>query len=333
MAYDVPNEYCFLSMTRSGKPTPERPLAVLVTGTSTGIGRGIALTLAQQGYTVIAGVRQTAHGAALVHDFKKNDASMSQGTVVRSGGQICPVILDLASEATIAEGWERVNAQLQALDAPLVGLVNNAGNATLRVAEWLSVSDWQTALWTNFLGAVELTRLALPQLRASHGRLVNIGSIAAWMTPPCYASYSASKAAVGAWSRALRSELLPFGVAVAVVEPGVIVTPGPARSLKEMMDHHHQRQQEIQENATPGDPHAVYSYTTESVRAMFDFGADGGVSVGHVVDMVEHALQSPTPRSKYYVGLDARFLAASFTILGEPVLDWLALQFLKVLSL
>jgi NADP-dependent 3-hydroxy acid dehydrogenase YdfG len=160
-------------------PTPYYHPAILITGTSTDIGREAALALAQQGYTVLAGVRQKVDGAVLAEELellRQNNANDEESIL---NGTVVPIIMDLASEATIAEGWSQVEARFAELDIPLVGLINNASMITLKMVEQLTIADWNQMLWANFLGAVELTRLALPLLRASRGRIVNNGSIAA----------------------------------------------------------------------------------------------------------------------------------------------------------
>jgi NAD(P)-dependent dehydrogenase (short-subunit alcohol dehydrogenase family) len=311
------------------EPTAERPLAVLVTGTSSGIGRAIALALAQQGYTVLASVRQTVHGEALVRDFETIRATSSNPI----HGSIHPVTIHLAGEESVAQGWKQVEEKLRQLDIPLIALINNAGFLALRIAEWLTAKDWHDALWSNFLGAVELTRYAAPYLRASHGRVINIGSIAEFMTPPCYAAYSASKAALGAWSRSLRIELASFQISVSTIKPGVIITPGLQKAQQSVVHHQIQlREATSQEPTLPTstDPSTpIYHHITQSLRGLFEFGVDGGVEVDHVVDMVQHALRSATPQPTYYVGLDARALAAAVWLLGESRVDRITAQVVK----
>lgn len=196
--------------------------AIIITGTSSGIGKEAALIFARQGYTVIATVRQEAHATMLINEFnaRLNEDTSSDSTPFIQGGSLHPVILDLSGKEQIAEGWQRIETVLRDVDMPLVALINNAGYAMLRVSERMNSEDWTQALWTNFLGAVELTRLALPRIRASKGRIINIGSIMAWTVISCYSSYCACKAALALWTRTLRCELLPFDVAVTIIEPG-----------------------------------------------------------------------------------------------------------------
>jgi NAD(P)-dependent dehydrogenase (short-subunit alcohol dehydrogenase family) len=196
--------------------------AIIITGTSSGIGKEAALIFARQGYTVIATVRQEAHVTMLITEFntRLNEDTSNDSTPFIQGGSLHPVILDLSGKEQIAEGWQRIEAVLRDVDVPLVALINNAGYGVSWVFEWMDAEYWMQALWTNFLGAVELTRLALPRIRASKGRIINIGSIMAWNVVPCCSSYAASKAALALWTRTLRCELLPFDVAVTIIEPG-----------------------------------------------------------------------------------------------------------------
>ncbi|KAI9595611.1 hypothetical protein BDF19DRAFT_441010 [Syncephalis fuscata] len=307
-------------------PTPQYHPAVLITGTSTGIGRETALALAQQGYTVLAGVRQKAHGAALAEDFELIRQNTADATTT-SHGSIIPIIMDLSTEETIADGWAQVESRLQELNIPLVTLINNAGLATLALSENLTMAAWTQTLWTNFLGAVELTRLALPKLRESRGRIINNGSIASWLSPPGYASYAASKAAMAAWSRSLRNEVIPFGIAVSHLEPGVIITPGPKKTLQNMIDRG------LPIDKTTNKALEVYRRITTGLTNLFKQGIDAGMPAQHVVDQIVHAMTAQLPRNKYYIGPDALLLSSIVWSIGETATDWVTRGVINMLAI
>ncbi|RKP26438.1 hypothetical protein SYNPS1DRAFT_27869 [Syncephalis pseudoplumigaleata] len=299
-------------------PSADYHPAIIITGTSSGIGKEAALTFARQGYTVLATVRQERHAEMLSSAFEaqlQSAANDSDAAPLVPGGSLHAVLMDLAGKEEIAQGWERIEAVLRRTDAPLVALINNAGHGVSRVSELMSTEDWLHSLWTNFLGAIELTRLALPRLRATKGRVVNIGSMMAWFSMPCCSSYSACKAALALWTRTLRSELAPFEVAVTNIEPGGVNTPGPARSVSDLageLDHGQH------------DEHPVeYRRMAQGLRRTLEPRQGSGMHPRYVVDAMAHALQSPVPRDRYYVGIDAHLLACFAWLFGEAAIDGL----------
>ncbi|WP_416963681.1 SDR family NAD(P)-dependent oxidoreductase [Streptomyces sp. Agncl-13] len=176
----------------------------VVTGASKGIGLAVVRALAGAGATVVAGSRTTTAGLdALVKEFP-----------------VTWVPVDLAergaAERLIAAAGGRVDV-----------LVNNVGTAPPRTGGFLSVTDedWQRTLDLNLLTAVRVTRAALPlMLAAGHGSVVTIGSVNATLPDPLVIDYSAGKAALVAFSKALSKEVGPKGVRVNTVSPGPVET-------------------------------------------------------------------------------------------------------------
>ena len=171
-----------------------------VTGASRGIGRAIALELARRGFDVVATMRDPAAGAGM------------------------------SDEAAEADGRLRV----QALDVtrPDTGrlpdglrvLVNNAGVEREHLpVEETPLEWWREMFETNVFGLVEVTRRAIPLVRAAGGGVIcNIGSSSILAPVPFYAAYRASKAAVSAFSETLRAELAPQGIRVVEIMPGPV---------------------------------------------------------------------------------------------------------------
>ncbi|KAI9592826.1 hypothetical protein BDF19DRAFT_197186 [Syncephalis fuscata] len=301
-------------------PNADYHPAIIITGTSSGIGKDAALTLARQGYTVIATVRQSAHIKMLNEEFESlSEQAASEDSAFIHGGSLHPVIMDLAGKTQIAQGWEQIETCLHNNNVPLVALINNAGHGVSRVSEQMDADYWMQALWTNFLGAVELTRLALPRIRVQQGRVINIGSIMSWFAVPCCSSYSAAKAALASWTRILRSELAPFKVAVVLIEPGSINTPGPGKSVKRMAD---ELDQTNNANDAINEP-KEYRQITSGLRNCFEPNIGKGIHPFYVTNTMKHAIQSPVPRYKYYVGVDAHLLAGFSWLFGESAIDGL----------
>jgi NAD(P)-dependent dehydrogenase (short-subunit alcohol dehydrogenase family) len=171
-----------------------------VTGASRGIGRAIALQLARRGFDVVATMRDPAAGAGMSDEAAEAD------------GRLRVQALDVTRPDTVR------------LPDGLRVLVNNAGVER----EHLPVEETPLELWrdmfeTNLFGLVEVTRRAIPLVRAAGGGVIcNMGSSSILAPVPFYAAYRASKAAVSAFSMTLRAELAPQGIRVVEIMPGPV---------------------------------------------------------------------------------------------------------------
>jgi NAD(P)-dependent dehydrogenase (short-subunit alcohol dehydrogenase family) len=177
----------------------------LVTGASRGIGRGVARELARRGFDVVATMRNTAAAGDLADDRRISVAR-----------------LDVDDPTTIA------------IPSSLRVLVNNAAieGENLSVED-TPIDDWRRQFETNVFGLVEVTRRALPVLRANGGGvIVNLTSAGLLVPMPFFAVYRASKAAVTALSESLRAEVAPFGIHVVEVYPGPVETDMLAASKR-----------------------------------------------------------------------------------------------------
>ncbi len=265
---------------------------VLITGASTGIGRSTALHLAAQGYTVFAGVRREADGAALV-----------AAAPAASTARIVPVLLDVTRDDQIRAALARIEAH-----APdgLYALINNAGFNLNGAFEYTSEADARALMDTNFVGLAALSRAALPLLRrhaARHlgrtAKLVNIGSIGSYIGIPWEAYYHASKFAVLGLSEAMRHELWPQGIRVVAVCPGGIVTdfmPKTEAGLAAGMA------------ALPADAPPNYRAGMRKLLAMAGMASRLGSPPEAVAKRIGKVLATNRPRMRYMVGVDARLL-------------------------
>jgi NAD(P)-dependent dehydrogenase (short-subunit alcohol dehydrogenase family) len=192
----------------------------LVTGTSTGIGQATAVTLARGGHTVYATMRNPAKGAAEIQEIAEKESLPLK---------VLP--LDVDDDASVKTGV----AQALAMSGRIDVLVNNAGIPMHGSVEELPVAEFKRAMETNFFGALRCIQAVLPGMRERHhGVIVNVSSVAGRFSSAPQAPYAASKWALEAASEALAQEVKPFGVRVAIVEPGMISTPifDKARSLE-----------------------------------------------------------------------------------------------------
>jgi NAD(P)-dependent dehydrogenase (short-subunit alcohol dehydrogenase family) len=179
----------------------------LVTGASRGIGLAIVRALADEGVSVVAGAR----------------SSTPELAALAQTGRVHPVTADLSTP----DG----PAILVAAGAALLGgrldiLVNNVGGLRPHTGGFLSVSDadWLESLTINFLAAVRVTRAALPHMLQQGGSIVTISSVNSSLPDPLVIDYSASKAALANFCKALSKEIGPRGVRVNTVSPGPVET-------------------------------------------------------------------------------------------------------------
>jgi len=213
-------------------PLLQNHIAV-VTGAASGIGRAIALGYAKEGAQVV------------LLDTNETAAEEAAQEIRRSGGQAESMVLDVTRREDCTAIAKRVAAQV----GPASILVNNAGinrrNAFTGDAEAV-VRDWQDIMAVNLNGTFNVTHAFLGSLRATKGRIVNIGSVQSFMhvRTPSSPAYTASKHGVLGFTRALAAELGKHGVRVNAIGPGLIETPLNAsvrandpELMKIFMDH------------------------------------------------------------------------------------------------
>ena len=261
---------------------------VLVTGASTGIGEATALHLKELGFDSIGAVR------------KEEDAERLRSHGLRT------VKLDVTDQASISA------ARAELGDAPLAGLVNNAGIAVAGPLEFLPLDQLRLQLEINLVGQVAVIQQFLPSLRAGHGRIVNVSSIGGRVALPFTGAYHASKFGLEGLSDSLRRELTPLGVDVCVIEPGSIATPMWERG------------REHAESTTAGLSDEVTEAYGADVGAALDAATrtgERGLEPDRVARVVERALTARRPRPRYVVGADARGMILAQAALPTRLFD------------
>ncbi len=278
--------------------------SVLVTGSSTGIGRATALRLDRDGWRVFAGVRRE-------EDAESLRAEASE--------RLVPVILDVTDPEQIAAAAERVEAAVG--ESGLDGLVNNAGVAILGPLETIPLDDFRRQVEVNLTAQVAVTQTLLPAIRRSSGRIVFVSSIGGRMALPFGGPYHAAKYGLEAVADCLRQELRPWRIHVSAIEPGSIDTP--------IWERGEQIADEVSARA-PATQEELYGATIERFRAAVRRTAERGIAPDKVAATITHALEARRPRTRYVVGADARGQALAARILPDRVLDAVVRRVMRI---
>ncbi|MEV6684207.1 SDR family NAD(P)-dependent oxidoreductase [Streptomyces sp. NPDC051130] len=183
---------------------------VLITGTSSGIGLATAVGAARAGWHAVATMRDTGRAQALLE--AAHEAGVADRVQVKR--------LDVTDAGSVAACVAEVVAEHGHLDA----VVNNAGAGFVGTIEQHDMEQVRSVMEVNFFGVVELTRTALPHLRASGGRVITVTSVGGVVGQPFNESYCAAKFAVEGFMESLAPVAASTGVQVAVVEPGAVTS-------------------------------------------------------------------------------------------------------------
>ena len=182
----------------------------MITGASSGIGRGLALELARRG----ARLGLVARRAAVLDEIVEE--------VQTSGTRAIPLAADVRDAPALRAAADRLRDEFGRIDL----LIANAGIGTTADAAKMQPDDIASVININVLGAANSVAAVVPEMVAQgSGQLVVISSLAAYRGLPKSAAYCASKAAVSAFFESVRLDLQPRGVTVTIIHPGFIKTP------------------------------------------------------------------------------------------------------------
>lgn len=249
--------------------------SVLVTGTSSGIGRETVVELARAGWQVVASMRNLDKRRPLL-------AALESAGLA---GRVELLALDVTQRRSIDDAVAQLAGR-----SDLEAVVHNAGVAVGGAFEDVPEAEVRRVFETNLFGVMELTRGLLPLLRkARRGRIVCMSSNAAFSGNPALSVYCASKWALEGWAESLRYELAPFGIEVVLVEPGPYRTEIWDSSPRYIPD---------------GSPYRTWSRLVER-RADAHMARSAG-DPREVAITVRQALDARRPRLRYPVGRSAR---------------------------
>jgi NAD(P)-dependent dehydrogenase (short-subunit alcohol dehydrogenase family) len=250
---------------------------VLITGTSTGIGRVTAEVLAQRGWQVLATMRDLQRREKLKVALKKSGLQ----------DRVEFIQLDLNDAASIEAAVATV---LSRTGGSLDAVMQNAGVSAAGAFEDLPGAEIRRVMETNFFGVLELTRALLPTFRAQgDGRILLVSSEAAFMGQPANSIYCASKWALEGWAESLAYDLEPFGIKVILIEPGPYRTQ-IWRSTPWIVPSGSPYRERVQRVSRAADEHAARSARDPKEVAL----------------VIARALEAKRPRFRYPVGPFAR---------------------------
>jgi len=269
------------------------PRAILVTGSSSGIGRATAERFAARGWRVFASLRRPPSGAAL------------RELAAAKGWRLTTPELDVTRADSVAAAVSEV---LRETDGRLDVLVNNAGYYAYGPLEETSPDELRAQLETNVIGVHRVTRAVLPAMRARRdGTIVTIGSLSGRVALPMVGPYHASKWALEGMIEAWRLELHPFGVRVALIEPGPFETPL----------YSNERPASAAER--PDSPYAdlLASYRRQSARL------GRAKDLEPVIDAIERAATAANPRLRWPVGPTAFSAGRLRPFVPDRLYEWI----------
>lgn len=259
----------------------------LVTGASSGIGEATALKLKAQGYTV--------YGAARRVDRMQSLASAG----------VHVLAMDVTDDAAMQAAMNKIMAESGRIDV----LVNNAGYGSYGSVEDVPLSEARAQFDVNVFGAVRLTQVALPHMRAQRsGTIVNITSMGGKIHTPFGAWYHGTKFALEAISDCLRMEVQPFGIDVVVVEPGGIKTEWADIAADKLREVSGKGPYGRQANAMAEAMDGEASRKRQSPPEL-------------IADTIHKAVSARRPRTRYAVGFGAKPMIFMRRLLSDRAFD------------
>ncbi len=255
------------------------PIA-LVTGASSGVGQHTARRFAEQGFRVFGTSRRDRPDWLGVEMLR----------------------LDVHSQESVQQCVDEALTRAGQIDV----LVNNAGAMHEGFAEETTMPQAAAVFETNFFGTVRVINAVLPGMRRRRtGRIINVGSLAAWVGEPGEAFYAASKAALARYTEALHHEVWPLGLTVSLVEPGAFAT-------------------DVVEVASRSDATiADYNGLRESASDTLRRGLRRGGDPRDLASLIVRIAQAQSPKARYGAGLDGRWLPSFKVLSPQRLFDYL----------
>lgn len=266
---------------------------VLITGATAGIGRFTALYLARLGIRVIATGRKVDELAKLKLE------AQGENLVIDT------IALDVTSPTSIARAVTESEQLTHGRGIDV--LVNNAGFGILGPTSEIGDSEMRRQYETNVFGLMNVTRAFLPKMMQNRsGRIINVSSVGGRITLPYFGVYNSTKYAVESLSDALRYELRPFGIDVALIEPGIIRTNFEATAVSGLAQF-------------ANTPYAVAVHKYEELSKFADkFASDPIV----IAKAITRAIKARRPAARYVAPRSQHLAFIASALLPRRMWDW-----------
>ena len=254
----------------------------IVTGASSGIGLAIANKLVENGDIVYSFSRSPAPNERIKH-----------------------IVCDVTNAEQVKESFKQVCDTEGRIDC----VVNNAGMGISGPAELINQTDSKKIIDVNFYGAITVASMCIPYLRESKGCLINISSLAGIFSIPFQAHYSATKAGILSFSKALRNEVKPLGVKVSCVLPCDTKTGFTKNRVK-----------------TETDENNLYSTRNKKSVERMEKDEQNGMSPEKVANVVVKISNKKNPPIQYTMGFGWKFLMFVKRFLPERLINYIIYQ-------
>ncbi|MGR6000503.1 oxidoreductase [Bacillus cereus] len=274
----------------------------IITGASSGFGLLTTLELAKKDYLVIATMR----------NLEKQVRLLSQVTQLNLQQNIKVQQLDVTDQNSIHNFQLFFKKKYKKVDL----LVNNAGYANGGFVEEIPVEEYRKQFETNLFGAISITQLVLPYMRKQRsGKIINISSISGQVGFPGLSPYVSSKYALEGWSESLRLEVKPFGIDVALIEPGSYNT-----NIWEVG-------KQLAENQS--DTTSPYKEYMDKIQKHINSGSDTFGNPIDVANKIVEIAESKRTNLRYPIGKGVKFMIFAKKILPWKLWEYLVLRSFK----
>jgi NAD(P)-dependent dehydrogenase (short-subunit alcohol dehydrogenase family) len=266
------------------------PSVALITGANSGFGLAVTKALAERGWRVYATYRSPRKAGTLWN--------------LAEALPVFPIVMNVDRTASVQKGVRQILKQEKHIDF----LLNNAGFVMAGCWEDLTDEDIQAQFQTNVFGVLRVARVVLPAMRArGQGKILNVGSIAAFAATPLIGAYAASKSAVNSLTEALRMEAREWGVEVSELNPGEVQTQVVSNARRGKWVKH------------PKSPYKTITETSEQwQRDRFTKAAPVEV----FVRIVLKAIQDRPMERRYLVKFEDRMVYTLRWLLPDSWWEW-----------
>lgn len=276
---------------------------VLVTGCDSGFGYRLVEFLQKECFARLEVV-------ACFHSEKGMSRFLNQVTVHK-------FVVDITSDKSVSDLYKQVFSLVARTKGELFGIVNNAGGLlSSGPIEWSTIQTDQAQMDLNFFGAVRVTRAFLGLLRESRGRIIMVSSVLGLVACPFGGSYSASKFALEGWADSLRREMLPFGVRVSIIEPGIFKGTS---FYDRYTDFTEKAWMSVSRGIKAAYGGEYKNYVVRRLVGLREFFGDADID--KPVKAMLHALTSETPHYRYRIGIDCSVFARIVEYLPTSLSD------------